>query len=407
MRDDCSSNDTAMHATPLLGSSWLPMACWILAFPGYFIYNSSVQLGLISSFLGGGSTVTIAASLLLLARSYLRITLRGRKNSGSHVPGVLSIGPLFWAFLAVFALATLIGLACGADTSITYQLFAYILKFAGLYVLAMLTPWEGRAFLYAAGVAQLVLFVFVVENSNAGAYLVNSLKPMAEDDPFDYQALAVSYLVVSLAAGYATKPVLLRWCQWLIALYGIFLIGARSEFVGMVFSIGLIEVARKKILSDYLFFASFPVIFLSAVLVIGDFSDIDSRMFGLFEPSADESVIARMALNASAWETILDNPIFGDFASYAPGAYAHNILSAWVDLGIIGFLLLLILLIGSTSSIVLVILRTRDSFSILALGCLGICVLLLIFAKAYFYQLIPVAMGIYTRAVSSERKGIE
>ena len=49
-----------------------------------------------------------------------------------------------------------------------------------------------------------------------------------------------------------------------------------------------------------------------------------------------------------ALNSIAADPIFGEYGSYyvlgSAGKYAHNILSAWVDLGILGFSLLVALL---------------------------------------------------------------
>jgi hypothetical protein len=65
----------------------------------------------------------------------------------------------------------------------------------------------------------------------------------------------------------------------------------------------------------------------------------NNRTVQLFDLSHSSSAVAREHLASNAWRTITENPIFGDFASYPDGHYAHNILCAWVDFGLPGFLL--------------------------------------------------------------------
>ncbi len=53
-----------------------------------------------------------------------------------------------------------------------------------------------------------------------------------------------------------------------------------------------------------------------------------------------------------AINTIAANPVLGDYASYPAGDYAHNVLSAWVDLGLFGFIFLIALLLLPALSLI-------------------------------------------------------
>lgn len=392
-----------MHKVSKTPLNRLVVACWLLVFPGHFIYQAVVQLGLIPPLLGGYFTASIVMALILLAPYFLSAYRIYRPQVGGAVFKFFSVNYFFWIYVVIFFLATLFGFIRGADPEIINPLFAYVVKFIGLYILTILTPWENRNFVRIAGYIHLLLFIIIILNSSGGVYLFEYLDPFNENFQFDYQGAALSFLIVSLAAGYATKSISIRWVQWIIALGGLFLIGARSEFAAGFFAIALIEIMRKKNNMEIIFLVGFVFVFIVISAVILSTVDFDGRMLGLLNFSEDQSVMERKKMNESAWATILDYPIFGDFASYAPGNYGHNILSAWVDLGIVGFILLLMLLIIPVIFIVFFRVRDCAGVYVLAFSFLGMCLLMLIFAKSYFYQLIPIALGVYSRTINKIR----
>jgi hypothetical protein len=67
----------------------------------------------------------------------------------------------------------------------------------------------------------------------------------------------------------------------------------------------------------------------------------DNRILELLDLSQSTSANKRHHLTVYAMQTIAAHPILGDYASYKPGYYSHNVLSAWVDLGLFGFVYLL------------------------------------------------------------------
>jgi hypothetical protein len=72
-------------------------------------------------------------------------------------------------------------------------------------------------------------------------------------------------------------------------------------------------------------------------------------MAELLDISRSTSWQTRMSLQSEAIEAILRNPLAGDFAYHvrelSAGAYAHNVLSAWAQFGVIGFVLYLALIV--------------------------------------------------------------
>jgi O-antigen ligase len=137
---------------------------------------------------------------------------------------------------------------------------------------------------------------------------------------------------------------------------------------------------------------------ISAMLAAGALADLlpDNRVMDLIENRAEGSLSDRSEMLADAWKTLGEHPLLGHYASYKPGEYAHNILSAWIDLGIVGLTLLLLLLV-----LPLVDLgrqfakRQRDVGFVGTITLLLLALLLLLAAKAFTYNLIPFALGAY------------
>ncbi|MNL34272.1 hypothetical protein D3C87_1562360 [compost metagenome] len=121
-----------------------------------------------------------------------------------------------------------------------------------------------------------------------------------------------------------------------------------------------------------------------------------SRILGLSDINDDPSVIARAALTTNAWLSISNAPIMGNYGSYLPGNYAHNILSAWVDMGYAGLVTLVLLLVFAGTSLILAYQHMiRTPVFLVTAALLAANLVLLLVAKHYTYQLLPIALGAY------------
>ncbi|MDF3863994.1 hypothetical protein P3W53_05965, partial [Pseudomonas denitrificans (nom. rej.)] len=157
----------------------------------------------------------------------------------------------------------------------------------------------------------------------------------------NYQAVALAYIVVALAA-LPPARVLVRYAGYALSIIALYLIGARSEFVAFALIAGTIEfcMAKRKAQFVALGIVGILVLLLLAHTMLGALPG--SRILGLSDVSEDASAIARAALTNNAWLSITKAPFMGDYGSYLPGNYAHNILSAWVDMGLIGIVTLVL-----------------------------------------------------------------
>ena len=214
-----------------------------------------------------------------------------------------------------------------------------------------------------------------------------------------YQGLARSYLVNCLCVVAYTRNLPSRAFLYVVGAISLFLNTARSEFVALLFAIPFIEFyfARHKTV-----FAI--VLALIASLIAMDLDHLlsmmpDNRIMELLDLSHSTSAIARRHLAELAMRTISTYPIFGDYASYAPGHYAHNIMSAWVDLGLFGFIYLVALLAFPTVSMLVRGYFSREDSGDLILGFSMACATILLLIKSHFFtdMLIGGMLGAYSQ----------
>ncbi len=123
----------------------------------------------------------------------------------------------------------------------------------------------------------------------------------------------------------------------------IFTLGSRGEFYGFIFAIVLLEGVT--LINKPAAVISIVAVGLVAVaLLLWKYDVISfSRQLAVFKLSSDVSWNDRESITGLAIGQILQHPIFGAFAGHFKvdfeGNYAHNMLSAWVSFGLVGFIL--------------------------------------------------------------------
>lgn len=120
-----------------------------------------------------------------------------------------------------------------------------------------------------------------------------------------------------------------------------------------------------------------------------------TRILELLDLSHSTSANKRYYLSMYALQTIAQHPVLGHYASYAPGYYSHNILSAWVDLGIFGFMYLIALLFlpGASMATREYFSASRDSNFILGFALICCTIFLLLTSHNFTDMLIGSALG--------------
>jgi O-antigen ligase len=178
--------------------------------------------------------------------------------------------------------------------------------------------------------------------------------------------------VISLA-----KSIGARFLLYGLATSTLFLNGARSEFSAVLFLVPILELyyTKNKLYSIFPLFFLLILFGVNAESIVGMLPD--NRTLQLLDLSHSSSGVARQRLASAAWRTISENPIFGDFASYPDGDYAHNILCAWVDFGLFGFVFFAALLVWPAFQLFADGYFLKLKYSDFVLACSFVCITIL------------------------------
>lgn len=366
---------------------------FLLLFPGFFFYHTSLGLGAIGAVFGGYfSPVALVLTLPLLWFYIVAIT----KNKDYLVT------PDFYFALFVLYYSLVVGAnyATGANTVIVQKYVASILFCIDVYIIFRMIDVNDKMFLAAAAVSLLLMSVITIYFSIDGFFYLRNLDEATSPESLaTYQGFARSYIYTFLVVVSMVKYVGARFLLYGLAVTSLFLNGARSEFSAVLFLIPIIELyhARHKLYSIFLVF--FLAIWLgaNAESIVGMLPD--NRILQLFDVSHSSSGVAREQLSREAWRTITENPILGDFASYADGYYAHNILCAWVDFGLVGLVSLAALLIWPAVQLFSdgYFARRKSSDFVLAFSFTCIAILWVLTAKSVPDMSIGAALGAFAK----------
>lgn len=379
--------------------------CWVFIFLFFIIYNVFSKIGVIPKVFGGFYTFSILFSSLIVCGLFFgHLILSFKYLIAGRINVLDCINVIFLSFIFLFVFRVIVGYFQGGDLEIIEPLGGAAVRFFCLYVMCVYMPvvgndfYKANFFCFLVATFSLVVFYFVGGND----FIIsdaNSLQGV--DSELDYQGTAAAYSMLVIFGVNYIKRTSLRFLCWVVSLCLLFLIGARSEFIlVLIVFLGLEFVFDKSRMLNLFLLIEYGLFFVLAcmcLLFFGYDLGVDSRMGGLIDIARDESVIAREYLNGLGYQTIQNNLFFGDFASYYPGQYMHNIFSVWVDLGFLGFLLLFIIFILCA---VLIFESKITKERSIVLMLFFSCVVLLIFAKAYFYIILPVALGVFVGCFS-------
>jgi hypothetical protein len=133
----------------------------------------------------------------------------------------------------------------------------------------------------------------------------------------------------------------------------------------------------------------------------------ENRILQLLDLSHSTSAVARQHLSQNALRTISENPVFGDFASYPDGHYAHNVLCAWVDFGLFGVVFFMSLLIWPAVWLFFngFFAKTKSAYFVIAWSLICIAILWVLTAKNVPDMSVGAAMGAFARYKYGKRYG--
>lgn len=368
-------------------------AAFFLLFPGFFYYHTLLGTGAMGAILGGYFSPMSLLCVLPLALVWCaRMRREPRRLS--------SIELHYGLFNVYFITVVAVNAAAGANATIVAHHVLGILFMVNTFVLFALIDFERRQFRLMALLSLAAMSAIVFSFAQGGVFYLGRLGMAQDADALaTYQGFSRSYLVTFLPVIAYTRSALLR-----LVLYGsgaatLFVNTARSEFAGLLFAIPIIELyfTRHKLL-----FTGLAV--LAGLLLWAHLDELvaalpDNRILELLDLAHSTSANKRHHLTVYAQQTIAAHPLMGAYASYAPGYYAHNVLSAWVDLGLFGFVYLLALTALPAVPMFFkeyLAGRRRAGFILgFALGC--VTVLLLVSSHYFTDMLVGATLGAYAQ----------
>lgn len=366
---------------------------FFLLFPGFFFYQTMLGLGFISAFLGGYFAI-ISLGIFFPLLFFYATDIKNRESYFS------TTDLHFFIFLAYFLLVTIINFLSGANSLIVQKHILSIIYLINIFIIFKTISLNERYFKVIIIAAIMAMSAIIFYYSNNGSFYLATLGISKNPESVaTYQGFSRSYLLTFIVAIAFIKTAITRFTIYGIGAAALFLNGARSEFVAMLFLIPIIEIYYSKYKISVLI-----SIFLIAAIIslnIGYISSIlpDNRILELTNLSQSSSANLRHHLTIQAINTINENPILGDYASYKSGDYSHNILSAWVDLGLFGFIFLLFILLRPAFLLFFngFFLRTRSEELLLAFSLVCITLLLVFTSTTFDNMLIGSALGAYAK----------
>jgi hypothetical protein len=241
-----------------------------------------------------------------------------------------------------------------------------------------------------------------------GELMFYARQAFGSDHIATYQGFARSGLTMSIFLFAFSRNPFVKIMVFCSSAFVLFIMGSRSEFVAFLFCIGTFVILRAH-------WGSLISIFLYSVLMMGavvvflavDISTLQgSRQFQLFNLGNASSFISRLELQNVAVAQILMNPILGEFGGHiiangSAGSYSHNVLSVWVNYGLMVFVVYLALIVFPLVHTSLILLKNKHLNVDLTLAFLFLSAvfLLVVTSKSVFWVLPPLAWGLYARAI--------
>jgi len=310
---------------------------FVVIFPLFFVYHVLVAKNYIPPILGGYFTIIVLLNLPFLIINTMLKSNNNQKN-------ITFIEVLFFMLLIYFFLIAIVNflfnpipdntmMLTHSIQGILFMLTCYLLgKHIDIY-----NDFFKKIIMFSLIMFSLIIF------TNLDEYTMFRLSN-ATDMSISYQGYARVLSILGFLAMAMVKNIKYSIVIFIIASITLFFNGARTEFAlftlaGSMYYIFLKPKLLFPLIVIFLGIASFVVLNESIQQFI-----LHNRLFELLlDPENSTSGSARLSTIILALQTIQNYPFLGNYGSYVEigglGWYAHSIISAWVDLGLFGFLL--------------------------------------------------------------------
>jgi hypothetical protein len=370
-------------------------SAFFLLFPGFFYYHTLLGTGTTGAFLGGYfSPISILYMLPLALTYYQRMRRDPRRLS--------AIDLHYGVFMAYFVIIVAIHVVTGANSLIVKDHLQCILFMVNAFVMFTFIDFGHPQFRAMAFIGVAAMSAIALAFSVNGVFYLGALgeaQDGADSSLATYQGFARSYLFTILPLIAYTRSLPVRLLLYAVGVVTLFVNTARSEFAALLFAIPIFEFyfSRNKLIFVGVAVAILMLLSMHIDEIVAALPD--SRILELLDLSQSTSADKRHHLTVYARQTIAAHPLIGDYGSYEPGYYSHNVLSAWVDLGLFGFVYLMAIVIVPAIPMFfkefLAGRRRPEFIHAFVLAC--VTVLLLISAHYFTDMLVGATLGAYSQ----------
>jgi hypothetical protein len=377
----------------------LAIISFYLLFPGFFFYHYLVGSGFLFPYLGGYFGIVSTITLIITTILNL-IDFRLTKKTTDII---------FYIIILHTSITATLNYLLESPTSFSTEMFfwslAGITQNISCYLIAKHLNFNKNS-LNILSITLILMFLTVIFNiGNDGIfYIQQEASADISDLVSNYQGFARSLIfVLLLLAAYNFKSNAKFIIINTIGIVALFFNGARADFILFIASTLSLYLFKnlinlKKIA---LSLAAALLFIISGINFIQ--LDYDSRMLEIFDLSNSTSHLARELLFENGLDIISNNLIFGSYGAYTDidgiGSYPHNLTSAWVNLGILGFILYIVIIANLWIYTIWAFLKKRTSsaeFNVFFLFLVYVS-LALYSSKDYSYMLVGFLIGLRSR----------
>lgn len=309
---------------------------FILMVPGYVVYHNLYLIDILPSLFDGISTpLAIISSIGLIIGLIIEIS---KRNYGMNFGDII-----FFLFSSIFFVVVVFHYRKGTNLNLSLVHIATLFQFLVYYIIFRRLALNLKRWRWVFISCTILIAFTIVVGPSQGLYVDFDFSLQEETINFrDYQGYALAIVISGLCAAATIDRYSYRIPMYLLVLAALFFNGARTEF----FLAAMVIIPSELILSEARF-KSFALILAGGVTAISAVVAMQFLLQGnparrivefIIDPFGDASYLERAAANAYGLATVEASPFFGDYGSYPVGLYAHNIISSWVDLGLLGFL---------------------------------------------------------------------
>ena len=370
-------------------------------YPMMFIFHSINQLSLIGEYNEYNNTkIYLLISFLLLGVFVVELLSHKRVYSPSSKP----INIVFFSILLLIFIGSIANYVLVASSGVDSEMLYWSLT--SLFVV-ILHYMIGLSFRMSSNTYNVIMILYIVMLSVVFLNIIDFTKiKYLNDAGMGHQGFGYIMFVTSFILLIFSKKFTIQVFVYLSTFFTLFVIGSRTE---LIFYAIIPLIAATLTLRSYSFakVGGFIFFILLSVLFVLNFTDMANNNLDINTRSANilslfdgQSNANREIFSNSTIQAIDNNPILGDYGSYAVkshniGDYAHNLLSIWGNHGILGFLLyiaLIFLLLERVYSLF----KTRSIstgqglFLILVVSM----ILQLLFIRVYLFPLFGFVIGL-------------